>query len=192
VKWAFHLITCLPNTLQKKTGYVRALYAKFLYFVKRVDHMGCYVVLRRENEGNCTFCKYIIVLSASDTLYTKVVSRLACSNYVRFFCWGRFLTCRFCCSQPMGTWVIDMGTNKYVVTFAYCPLFPWITQNNMDLMASGPTCPVPYITFLFWGPTTQWTTTIFGKLQKEKTTKKKKQKNTLKDSSEISNFKKIK
>lgn len=72
VKWAFHLITCLPNTLKKKTGYVRALYAKFLYFVKGVDHMGCYVVLRRENEGNCTFCKYIIVLSASDTLYTKL------------------------------------------------------------------------------------------------------------------------
>jgi hypothetical protein len=104
----------------------------------------------------------------------KVVSRLACSNYVRFFCWGRFLTCGFCCSQPMGTRVIDMGTNKYVVTCAYCHLFPLITPNNMDLMASGRIHPVSYITFMFRSPTTQWTTTIFGTLWKEKTKKNKK------------------
>jgi hypothetical protein len=81
----------------------------------------------------------------------KVVSRLACSNYVRFFCWGRFLTCGFCCSQPMGTSVIDMGTNKNVVTCAYCPLFPRITQNNMDLMASGPYTSYPVHNFLVLG-----------------------------------------
>jgi hypothetical protein len=64
-------------------------------------------------------------LFACNTLYTKLYPGWACSNYVRFFCWGRFLTCGFCCSQPMGTRVIDMGTNKYVVTCAYLPfLFP--------------------------------------------------------------------
>lgn len=149
VKWAFHLITCLPNTLKKNTDYVRVLYAKFLYVVKRVDHMGVLSCSQTWEWGqlyvlqvhNCPLCiRY--------TLH-KVVSRLACSNYVRFFCCGRFLTGGFCCSHPMGTRVIDMGTNKYIVTCAYCPLFPWITQNNMDLMASGPTRPVPYITFFF-------------------------------------------
>ncbi len=56
-------------------------------------------------------------------------------------------------------------------------------------MASGPTRPVPYITFFNRGPTTQWTTTIFGTLRKIKTKQKpQKKKHMLEVSSEISAF----
>lgn len=140
--------------------------------------------------GNCTFCKYIIVLSAcDDTLYThKVVSRLACSNYVRFFCWGRFLTCGFCLFSAYGNKgdrIWEQTSMLLLVPIAL--LFPWITQNNMDRMASGPTCPVRYITFFVswsYNPVNDnnfWYHTD-GKKQKNK------KRNMLEVSSEISDF----
>lgn len=159
----------------------------FCNVVKRVDHMGVLSCSQTWEWGqlyvlqvhNCPLCiRY--------TLH-KVVSRLACSNYVRFFCCGRFLTGGFCCSHPMGTRVIDMGTNKYVVTCAYCPLFPWITQNNMDLMASGPTRPVPYITFFFSWSYNPVNDNNFWYITEGKN--KTKKKNMSKISSEISDLK---